>query len=511
MIYPLNTFREFSLLKRGVRGVLLFIVTLSQITGYSQVDTVARLYVFGGNNNDNAEEIKSTSDGGYIVIGSTSSNSWGNTDAYLLKVDSNCNYEWSKALGGTNNDWGYAIEETHDKGFIIAVTSNSFGNGGYDAVLMKRDSLGNYEWKKTYGGNDWDFIYDVTQTYDSGYVFCGETYNNTNGFSDVWVVKTNINGDTLWTKTIGGSLIDKGNAIIETSDSNIVIAGITNTLSDSTQIYVLKFTSTGTLLWDSIYGDTLYENVNAITETINGDYVLTGSSTSFSPAGDKDFYLIRTDKNGAVVWANAFGNPAIPQDDEAFDLFEETNGDLINVGYTQAAGGGMKDAILFKITSIGFWGGLGPTYGSVYNEALKSITVGNNGDYCMAGYTTSFGNGLEDVLIIRLDTLYDLQDTATSIFTDITPLTIKEVYKNFNFNIYPNPAKDFIVVGVKNWDASNSYKFILTDIEGRIIREEQLRAQNSNIALHDIIKGIYFYTITNDSNNIEHGKLIILK
>lgn len=246
--------------------ILAFILSFSFSFVSAQTDTIVRLRAFGGLDNDVAEEIQPTVDGGYIVIGATSSNSWGNTDGYLLKVDSNCNYEWSKALGGSNNDWGYSIKPTYDNGYIVAISTNSFGNGGYDACLMKRDSLGNYEWKKIYGGNDWDFVYSVEQTYDSGYVFCGETYNNTNGYSDVYVVKTNSLGDTLWTRTVGGSLIDKGISVIETSDSNIVVGGIRNTIADSTQMYVLKFNSLGNLLWDSIYGGSKYENINQIIE-----------------------------------------------------------------------------------------------------------------------------------------------------------------------------------------------------------------------------------------------------
>ncbi|PIZ06151.1 MAG: hypothetical protein COY57_03520, partial [Flavobacteriales bacterium CG_4_10_14_0_8_um_filter_32_5] len=154
----------------------------------AQKDTIAHLYAIGGIGIDVGESIEATSDGGYIIVGSNSTNTTGNTDVYLLKVDSLINIEWSYSLGGTNNDWGYAVKQTYDKGYIIATSSNSYGNGGYDAVLMKRDSLGNYEWTKKYGGNDWDFVYDLTITYDSGFVFCGETYNNTAGQSDVFVV-----------------------------------------------------------------------------------------------------------------------------------------------------------------------------------------------------------------------------------------------------------------------------------------------------------------------------------
>src|SRR5690606_25017774 len=207
-----------------------------------------------------------TYDGGYIIVGSTASSGDGNTDIYLLKVDSMCNYQWSKALGGTNNDWGYSVKQTYDKGYIIAASSNSYGNT-YQACLFKRDSLGEYEWMKTYGGADWDLVYDVVQTYDSGFVFSGETYNNTAGFSDVYIVRTNSAGDTIWTRTIGGTLIDKGNAIIETADSSIVVAGIRNTITDSTQANIIKLDKNGVLLWDSIYGGTKYEWIYDVVES----------------------------------------------------------------------------------------------------------------------------------------------------------------------------------------------------------------------------------------------------
>lgn len=308
----------------------------------AQIDTTVYLYAFGGNNNDLTEEVQATQDGGYIVIGATSSNSWGNSDAYLLKVDSNCIYQWSKAIGGNNNDWGYSIKQTHDKGYIIAASSNSYGNGGYDACLMKRDSLGNYEWKKVYGSNDWDFAYSVDQTYDSGYVFCGETYNNTSGFSDVYVVRTDKAGDTIWTRTVGNNLIDKGISVIETSDSNIVVAGITNSLIDSTQIYLLKFSATGTLIWDSIYGGQKFETVNQIIEISNNNYVMVGSTTNVSIGGDQDYLIMAVDTTGTQLWIQEYANGPVPtpDDEEAFAIHELANSNLLISGYSKTGGGG---------------------------------------------------------------------------------------------------------------------------------------------------------------------------
>ncbi len=480
--------------------IVLFILPLISA---AQVDTVARYYTFGGTNNDAAEEIKATLDGGYIVIGSTSSYSAGNTDAYLLKVDSNCTYEWSRALGDSNNDWGYSVEQTHDKGYIIASTSNSYGNGGYDAVLMKRDSLGDFVWTRSYGGNDWDFVYDVVQTYDSGYAFCGETYNNSQGFSDVWVVKTNVYGDTLWTKTIGGALIDRANAIIETSDSSIVVAGITNTNTDSTQVYVLKFSNTGTLLWDSIYGDSLYENVNNIIEANNGDYVLNGSTTTFNSNVDLDFYMLRLNKDGLLQWERYYGSVG---NEECFDLFEEPNGDFFNVGYTEASGGGMKDFMLFKVNSGGWWAGLGPTYGDGYDDVAHSVAIGNNGDICMAGFSYSFGNGLKDFLLVRLDTVILNPDVVVNNYVDTIPLNVL-VTGNENLDdikIFPNPATTVISVDI-NFDCQVN----IINMLGQIKQSQRLFQGVNYLQIVNLDSGVYFLEIYNSRNQAKRYKIVI--
>jgi hypothetical protein len=485
--------------------LLYILFFLFPLLGVSQTDTIVHLYTFGGNNNDNAEEIVATNDGGYIVIGSTSSNSWGNTDAYLLKVDSLCNYEWSKALGGSNNDWGYSIKQTFDKGFIIALTTNSFGNGGYDACLMKRDSLGDYEWTKTYGGIDWDFAYSVVQTHDSGYVFCGETYNNTNGYSDVYIVKTNNIGDTLWTKTIGGSLVDKGNAIIETSDSNIVVAGITNTIADSTQMYVLKLSLSGALLWDSIYGDTLVEKAYQIIENSNGDFVIAGSTTSKSLGGDKDYLIKGVGINGNPLWEFFIVNGAspTPDDDEAFAIHELQDTKLLISGYSKT-GGSSKNIIFYKLNINGGWAGSSTVIGNNEDDFIKSIAIGKNGNILGAGSTNSFGSGMEDMFIVRLDTIYGGQDTTTTSYFDVIPLNILDKNLLKELNIYPNPAINNLII-------TSDFKFQIEeiniyDLTGRLV---YARKGNKNLVdISNLTKGVYFIQVKCNSQNCFKTKFI---
>ncbi|MCO6499715.1 MAG: T9SS type A sorting domain-containing protein [Vicingus serpentipes] len=477
---------------------------LLPIVGFSQKDTLAHLYMFGGSDNDNAEDVAATSDGGYIVVGSTSSNSYGNTDVYLLKVDSLCDYQWSFALGGANNDWGYSVKQTYDKGFIIAASSNSYGNGGYDAVLMKRDSVGKYQWTRSYGGDDWDFAYSVVQAYDSGYVFCGETYNNSNGQSDVYVVKTNPLGDTLWTKTIGGSLIDKGSSVIETSDSNIVVAGLRNTLTDSTQAYLIKLSSSGILLWDSLYGGAGYEEIKGINETSDGGFISIGIATNIGV--DKDYYALRTNKDGVKVWGNMYGNPG---DEVGYDIAELMNGDFLAVGYTAAAGAGEKDGVYFKIHSAGWWleGG---TFGGILKDNLKKISIGNNNQMVFAGATNSYGNGKEDVLLIRLDTLYPSMDTAIVLFQDTMPLSSgKKNEKSTKLFVFPNPVKSQFYLKIMEIGELGFVDMMITDVSGRVVYSQAIYQPQTKIDISQVSSGVYFLVIKSKGENMYWNQKII--
>lgn len=485
---------------------IIFILTfLLSFGAYSQTDTIAYLYAFGGLNNDNAEAVVATSDGGYVAVGSTSSNSSGNTDVYLLKVDSLCNYEWSFALGGSNNDWGYAVKQTFDKGFIIAANSNSDGNAGYNAVLYKRDSLGNNQWTKRYGGQDWDFAYDVVQTYDSGFVFCGETYNNTNGFSDVYIVKTNNLGDTLWTRRVGGALVDRGNAIIETSDSNLVVAGIRNTVSDSTQAYLIKLNSTGTVLWDSIYGGVGYEVLHDVIQNSTGSYTVAGATTSNSN-GDLNYYVLDLNQQGTENWNFTIVNAPVPfpDDDELFSIAEMPNGQLLFIGYSKTGGASKKNIAMFTLVGGGFWGGFSTVIGPNEDEVIKSVLVKPNNRIVGAGFTTDFGNGNEDLLILKMDTIIASQTIATQVYYDIIPITVKENQKVNGYLIYPTLIENGFKIKT---EILNSYdEVVIFDLSGKIVLNQKNVLPIVDVQL--LKNGFYVVALKKDGVPVYQTKII---
>ncbi|MCK4511362.1 hypothetical protein KAW64_06455, partial [bacterium] len=159
---------------------------------------------FGGGQFEWGRSVQETQDGGFITVGDTYSYGTGGFDVWLIKTDGGGNKTWAKTYGGIYEDRGYSVRQTADGGYVIAGVTGSYGAGAYDIWLIKTDGSGHVSWDKTFGGSAWDWGYSVEQTADGGYVLAGYTESFGPGNSALWLIRTDCNGDTLWTRTHGG-------------------------------------------------------------------------------------------------------------------------------------------------------------------------------------------------------------------------------------------------------------------------------------------------------------------
>jgi hypothetical protein len=245
-------------------------------------------------------DIKQTYDGGYIITGSCSSG--GNTEIFLFKSDSFGDTVWVKIFNGYGWETGHSVQQTSDGGYVLAGTG---GFGGLsDIYVVKTDSIGITLWTKVYGGDSYEFEASIQQTTDLGYFIAGNTYSFGNGYDDVYLIKTDSNGDTLWTKTYGGGNNDGGYSAQQTSDGGFIIVGYTGSYGvGNNDVYLIKTDNNGDTLWTKTFGDRNWDRGHSVQQTTDGGYIITGWITT-SERGSTDVYLIKTDENGIVTFTS---------------------------------------------------------------------------------------------------------------------------------------------------------------------------------------------------------------
>jgi len=350
---------------------------------------------FGGSAEDNSYHVRQTSDGGYILVGATNSYGAGDYDVYLVKADSNGNEVWHKTFGGGSRDVGHSVEQTSDGGYIVA----GYFNWEQDACLIKTDPNGNLVWQKTYGGGGMDDIFtSVQQTSDGGYIVTGMTNSYGAGDLDVWLVKTDSDGNEVWDANFGGSDKEHANWVEQTSDGGYIIAGDTRSYgTGSFDVYLIKTDSGGNLQWQKTFGGTASDSGYCVQQTNDCGYIVTGITNYLS--GSDDVYLIKTGSDGNSVWEKTFGGSCRTHGMEVQQTFD---GGYIVAGYTNCFGAGSNDGYLIKTDSAGNleWD---KTFGGELSDTFASVQQTSDGGYIAAGITYSYGAGNSDAYLVKLE------------------------------------------------------------------------------------------------------------
>jgi len=374
--------------------LLTIVIFLTVLAIYGQT-TFQKTY--GGARNDFGLSVQQTTDGGYILFGQTSSFGSGAQDMYLVKTDDQGNKQWSQTYGRTNWEFGISAQQTTDGGYILCGAYSGLGNdslaliktdptgnviwnkryrgtvdrnvgqfvqqtsdGGFIAVgftgqsfiehiyMIKTDIDGNEQWSKTHFSTGRAKAVGVRQTSDGGYAMIGQTNSTGFGGKDMYLVKTNSTGDTIWTKTYGTSKDEIGRSLFITSDNGFILLGYEDSVGGN--LFLVKTDEFGNEQWINYYGGTGWDIGHSVQQTLDGGYILAGRKEN-TGAGTNDMYCIKTDNSGTVEWEYTYPKGFMS---DANSVQQTSDGGYILLGSTTDSIEGIdSDMYLVKITDLG--------------------------------------------------------------------------------------------------------------------------------------------------------------
>jgi hypothetical protein len=399
---------------------------------------------YGGTNNDVAESVIQTSDGGYVVAGASLSFHHGGYDFWLLKIDAYGNIEWSKDYGGQEWDGAYSVLQTSDGGYAIAGQTRSFGVGQSDVLLIKTDAEGNMEWQNTYGGPELDSVNQMIATSDGGYALAGYTGTTGANSLDGWFVKTDEFGKMEWNQTYKWDEFDRIYSLVETSDGGYALVGETNSFGAGfNDFWLIKTDVSGNMLWNKTYGGNGFDTAYSLLETPDGGYAIAGDTDSFNE-GKYDVWLIKTDANGVMEWNQTYERTP-PQEFSNFihpcSLVRTLDGGYAIAAKTKTFGTSNYDFWLIKTDEQGVmeWN---QTYGDERHEQPNSLVATSDGGYVMAGYTvTKYEDETIDVDFLLIKTFGTIDPkiyeyTYTSDYSTYTiVVSSNSIIEDINFDL----------------------------------------------------------------------------
>jgi len=377
------------------RGVSYYITSKNKVPteGVPTVLAAKSMAIrFGGSKHEMPGGIVQTSDGGYVVVGKTNSYGAGGYDMTITKYDATGGLSWNKTWGGASDDSGSGVVVTSDGYYLVLGTTCSYGTA-CDAFLAKYNASGVLILSKTFGGSAAESSSAITKTSDGGYAVVGTTNNN-----DAFLSKFDSSLSLLWTKTWGGSGLDAGLDIAQINDGSYVVVGYTSSLSaGADDVLVIKYdSSTGSLIWAKTWGDIGEDYGYAIVPTSDGGFAITGETDSYSNSR-ADAFLAKYDSAGVVSWVKTIGG-ALNDYDNGSDLIQTSDGGYVITG--ELCEEDMLENILlakYDLNGTLTWNKIfGGTTGSYYGN---NIIQTSDGGFAIAGYV--YNSGLSDIMLVK--------------------------------------------------------------------------------------------------------------
>ncbi|MDX9695502.1 MAG: Ig-like domain-containing protein [Bacteroidales bacterium] len=336
--------------------------------------------------------IQQTTDGGYIIIGTTSTYGAGGSDIWMIKTDKTGNEQWSNTFGGTSNEYGNSVQQTSDGGYIITGETSSYGAGLNDLWLIKTDQYGNKQWDKTFGTTQGDSGNSVCQTNDEGFIIVGSksVLVSSSWSRDFWLIKTDNSGNMIWEQAFGESNHDYGRSVKQTDDGGYILVGSLYNHSGygDYDITLIKTDDVGNLMWSKSFGtDNEHDYGSSVQQTTDGGFIVIGYDYN------ENIWLIRLDSNLNQVWDKKFATGS----SFGYSVQQTTDNGFVITGKTYSAASGSTETWLIKTDSNGNeqWDKI--FFLGTSNESGNSVQQTSDNGYVITGFTGG------DLLLIKTD------------------------------------------------------------------------------------------------------------
>jgi len=375
------------------------LVLASAATASASLDTLW-IRTYGGTHNDGFRSAIATSDGANLAVGYTYSFGPAYSNVFAVKVDDNGDTLWTRTYGGAGMDYGYSVCETADSHYVITGYTTSFGAGTEDVYVIKIDAQGDTVWTRTYGGPEPDEGRGICATSDGCVVVTGRTDSYGEGNNDLYLLKLDADGDTLWTRVFGSTRLDWGTAVCLTQDGNYASCGSSDEFTGDLNLYLVKVDTAGTLLWENHYGGTGYNEPDWATdiEAVADTELIVSGNTAIELRDPSQGCFLRVNLGGTQL---GFRKCLDAYYEYATSVCSTPDGGNLFCGADKRVVDQTNDLLIYRRPGTGGFaieqvvGGDGCDWGS-------SIVQAHTGIYLISGHTESYGAGGFDGWLLYL-------------------------------------------------------------------------------------------------------------
>ena len=442
---------------------------------------------------------------GYLITGLTTSFGMGMDDILVLKTNLSGDVQWCRTYGGMSHDRAYSLMPTQDENFLIIGSSSSYSNGNTDAWIVKVNSWGDTIWTINIGGQEGDEAYFGCETNDNSYLIAGATGFIGHSQSKVWIIKISTTGDTLWTKTYGRGA---ANSMYQTLDGGYMIGGYTYPTNINSDMLIIKINSDGDSLWSKEYGGSADDWGYSICPSLDGGFVILGASWLES---GYFLQLVKFNVNGDTIWTKILSetDASLPS-----KVIAVPNSGYLVCGNSMMPGD--KRGYLCLIDSLGnmVWF---KTYGGLNHDYFLDVKLIQNNGFILSGGTHSYSFGLSDFWLIKTDNWGNTADSTKKIKLPITKIDYDNQTQNtFDLDQnYPNPFNPLTRI-TYSLPYSNTVSLIIFDLSGKkvhtLVNEYQTVGNYSvDFDASNLSGGIYFYQLKVGNNFVATKKMIVAR